>query len=536
MERSRNRLENLDVENVDVVPEETTFEVEVLESSDGYQLAGDPSETRTTDGPGGCGNHPPAASAIPAESRAAVATADSMGEVESNAVEPLVASTTDPARPFDAMPVEARFAARSWIFRLCDFVSWCVARSFGLASLVVMLALIATLPVLQFISLGYLFEVQGRLARGNPGQFGLMGLGPASRLGSLALGTWISLLPIRFLTITWYQANLIDPSSPETFALRVAQIVVSSLLVVNCLCAWFCGGRLRYFFWPVVAPVSLAVWALRKVFGADACRPLLKFLLDWISPCLVNDIANVPRIRDWFLPAIVLDSLLSGRLFIEARDGVWNFVQQWRPAYFFWLGFRGFFGSLIWLFLPTLFLILAAMPIEPGQALICGAVGVLLMTAVYLALPWLQVQFASSNRFLELFNLLAAYRAFRKTPLRHALALLLMFLLALPPFVLKIERVPVGLVWLLSVVFIVFSLPGRMAVAWAVSAARRRDQATWRLIRYPVLLVLPMLPLMFTGIFFFTQYISWNGPWSLFEHHVFLLPVPFWIGPLVEGS
>ena len=40
---------------------------------------------------------------------------------------------------------------------------------------------------------------------------------------------------------------------------------------------------------------------------------------------------------------------------------------------------------------------------------------------------------------------------------------------------------------------------------------------------------LPLLPVagFYVLIVFFTQYTSWNGVWSLYEQHAFLLPVPF---------
>jgi len=38
-----------------------------------------------------------------------------------------------------------------------------------------------------------------------------------------------------------------------------------------------------------------------------------------------------------------------------------------------------------------------------------------------------------------------------------------------------------------------------------------------------------MLPtgLLYALIVFFTQYTAWQGIWSLYEQHAFLLPVPF---------
>src|SRR6516225_11113922 len=77
---------------------------------------------------------------------------------------------------------------------------WTVRSLFGIASLILLLAVIAAIPVLNLLALGYLLEVEGRLARSGKlrDAFPLINLAP--RLGSIVLGIWAWVIPLRLLT------------------------------------------------------------------------------------------------------------------------------------------------------------------------------------------------------------------------------------------------------------------------------------------------------------------------------------------------
>src|SRR5690349_917339 len=63
--------------------------------------------------------------------------------------------------------------------------------AFGAATLVVALAVLAATPVLQFLSLGYLLEAAGRVARTGRLRAGFIGVRRAARVGGIVLGTWL---------------------------------------------------------------------------------------------------------------------------------------------------------------------------------------------------------------------------------------------------------------------------------------------------------------------------------------------------------
>jgi hypothetical protein len=75
--------------------------------------------------------------------------------------------------------------------------AWFVKTAFGIVSLILMLAVIAAIPVVNFLALGYLLEVEGRVARTGKLRNAFLLLDVAPRFGSIALGIWLWVLPLR---------------------------------------------------------------------------------------------------------------------------------------------------------------------------------------------------------------------------------------------------------------------------------------------------------------------------------------------------
>lgn len=355
-------------------------------------------------------------------------------------------------------------------------VEWAWDWSFGLVSMVVGLAILATFPLLQFISLGYLLEVGGRVARSGRLRDGLIGIRRAARVGSMALGCWLCLWPLRFTSDLLYSSWLIDPGSPATGGCRLALIVLTVLITVHLAWACFRGGRLRHFLWP---------------------QPLVAW-------------------RRW----------RRGGIYVEARDGVWDFLVSLRLGYFFWLGLGGFVGAFLWLFVPVTLLI-AAFQLPPAAGVLAGLLGGWLLALVALALPLLQTQFAAERRWRAFFELRTAWGLFRRAPLASWFSLLVLLLFALPLYLLKIEFLQREVAWLPSLVFVAFIAPARLLCGWALGRARRRLQPRFFLSWLTALPAMVPIGLIYVFIVYLSRYTSWYGSWSLFEQHAFLLPVPF---------
>src|SRR5262249_30622246 len=71
---------------------------------------------------------------------------------------------------------------------------------FGVLALMVGLAFLAAVPVANFLTLGYLLEVGGRIARTGRLRNGFVGMRQGARVGGVVLGTWLLLLPVRLVS------------------------------------------------------------------------------------------------------------------------------------------------------------------------------------------------------------------------------------------------------------------------------------------------------------------------------------------------
>jgi hypothetical protein len=420
----------------------------------------------------------------PAPLNAAVSTAPNSGEgvmdaelvsVESVTVEmPVVATAVDEGiadrytdKPIAAVVVDVR----SFLRRVWDATSSAAEWMFGLASLLVALAVLAPLPVLQFLSLGYLLEASGRIARTGRLRAGFVGVRKAARVGSLVFGAWVMLLPLRFVSTMAARARLIEPGSPADRNWSLALWILTVLLVGHILGACLRGGKLRHFLWP--RPIKL----LKQLFVPNA--------------------------------------------YATARDHVWDFATGLHLPHLFWLGARGFAGGLIWLAIPVS--LLASARFAP----VLGFVGGVLLAIVLLYVPFLQTRMAAENRFRAMFEVGQVRQAFRRGPFAFWVALLMTLALALPLYLLKIEVVPRDAAWLPALVFVVFTLPARLACGWAYGYADHREKPRNWFLRQGVRLTMLPVTGFYVFLVFFTQYTSTHGVWSLYAQHAFLLPVPF---------
>ncbi|MGY8767413.1 MAG: hypothetical protein ACKVH8_03120 [Pirellulales bacterium] len=367
---------------------------------------------------------------------------------------------------------------RPWLivrafFKICSAVEWL----FGLGSMIFILAVLATIPILNMLSLGYLLEVSGRVARTGKFSEGFIGIRTAARIGSLALGTWLMFLPLRFFSGLWTSAYLIDAESTQSRLLWIGLVSATLLVGTHVAWAWFRGGKLRHFIWP--APVKL----FRRLF--------------------------------------------SGGMYTEARDNTLEFINKLRVWHYFSLGVRGFFGTFLWLAIPVAWMISARQLSEPGAAVLVSLPGMLLFCIVLLYLPFVQAHFAAENRWGALFEFRKVGKLFAKAPVAFWMALFITLLFALPLYLLKIELIDREIAWLPSLVFVAFMLPARFLSGWAVARARKRSEPRHFVFRWLARLGNMPVVLLYVFFMYLALYVSWRGAYGLLEQHAFLVPVPF---------
>jgi hypothetical protein len=439
-----------------------------------------------------------------------------------------VAEVIDDDPMAHSAPTPPQPGFQSWPFRWGRSIGQGIQWLYGCVSIVVVMAILANIPILQFLSFGYLLETSGQVARSGKWWSGVQLPAAASRIGSFLLGSWLCLWPARLVSDLWYSAYLINPQSVQTQTL----FVVEWLLVIGTFChilaAGLCGGRLRHFLWPLVAPISLGIWLLQRLLRTRLLNRILQATLGRFAPKFLSDLTRISPLTEWFLPAIVWQQLRSGRVWSEPQQRFWTFVGALRLRHYLVVGAKGFLGSLAWLIIPTALLIRATLT-DDAIAVVSSIFGSILATFVFSMLPILQTHFAVEQRFAAFWDVGHVWRQWRRAPIWHLLSIVVMLILALPLFLLKIEEIPRELLWMLSLVFITFTWPSRFLLGWAYYCGRRREKPRAWWWAWPTAGLVFPLAFVFVLIMSLTRYTSWHGSWSLLENHVFLLPAPFWL-------
>ncbi len=370
------------------------------------------------------------------------------------------------------VPVVLPLSPKDPLQRLAEFVysvaEWC----FGVVALFLGLSVLAAIPLGQFLSLGYLLEASGRVARTGRIRDGFLGVRTAALFGGVVLACWLMWLPLYFMSLQAEAARIIDPNSTIANAWEVTLTVFATFFVLHVVGALLWGGRLRHFMNPINIP-----WLAYR-----AC---------------------------------------CGGLCTEARDRVWNTLVGLRLPYYFWLGVRGFAGAFMWLAFPLLLLGLG------HRFWALGLLGAFLFGIVVLYVPFMQVRFARTHRFQAFFEVLAVRQVYRRAPLAFAFALWVHLMFAMPLYLLKIEVIPRDLVFLEGLLFLLFIFPARVLGGWAYSrGARRREPRFWLFRWMGRFAVIPVV-VAYVFAVWISQHLGWGGVSTLYEQHAFLLPVPF---------
>ena len=362
--------------------------------------------------------------------------------------------------------------------------AWLIRALFGLASLVLMLAILAAVPIVNFVSLGYLLEAEGRAGRSGRfrSAFPLLGLAP--RIGSIALGVWLWMIPLRLLSTAVADAQLIDPRSTATFVLRALTYVAWAAITLHVCLALARGGSLGCF----VRPLKNVLW----------------FAQQW----------------------------RAGTYFATASRHIREFVSGLRLRHHFLLGVRGFVGALIWLIVPTA--LYAAVRHSEGGEITMTVAGGLLLVPVFAWVPFLQAHFAATNRFGAFRELRTIRRLFGYAPFCWLLAVIVVYVLALPLYLFKVALPPSDAMWFVTLVFVVSIYPARIATGLAYHRAVRREKEgedfqSWWITRMFVRLLMLLLIGAFVFLLFFTQFIGEEGTRELLQHPAFLLPWPMFL-------
>lgn len=348
---------------------------------------------------------------------------------------------------------------------------------FGLVTIFLALAILAAIPVVHFLSLGYFLEASARVARSGRVRDGFIGLTAAAWIGRVIVAGWLVSIPLRLFHSFLVDAKLVGAGSATVEVLRISLIVLVCLAGLGLLWGMIRGGRFRHYAWP--APGRFLRW----LGEPKDVSPLLKW----------------------------------GRHVLDHGIWAWDFFK---------LGFLGFLGAVIWLALPVAILFGAGQIGNQGLSLVTSFLGALVLGFVALHLPFIQTRFAVKRDFSEFLHLRGARESFRKAPWALWVGLLVTILFSLPLYILKIELAPDEVAWLTNLIFVAFMFPARLILGWSTGHSLRRQTSRHWIFRGSSRLAMVPIVLVYVLVVWLAQYLSWHGSYSLFEQHAFLLPAP----------
>lgn len=372
-----------------------------------------------------------------------------------------------PPVPILAEAGDAASSAREWgLLRPLAWIGRAMRNLIGVATMILLLAIVATIPILQLVSLGYLLEVSGRIVRTGRVRSGFIGVRQAGWLGGLLIVLGLAWLPLKYAGSMAANARIIAPNS------GVAERWELGLTIG--LCAVFA--------------------ALLGAFG----------LVQWRRP------KTYSRLRDglWILVTKSLPFYFLLGLKGFAAGLVWLAL----PISFLAL------ASLV----PR-----AGSPAADAAGVALGLTGAALLMVAAIYLPFVQARLAAQNRLRAAVEIWPIREQFRRAPVAFWIALAATLLFAAPLYLLKIEVVPRDAAWLPGLVFVVFIFPARLLTGWAASRAERREARRHWSLRWLARLAIVPVAAAYAVIVFFSQFTGWHGVLGLYEQHAFLLPVPF---------
>lgn len=345
----------------------------------------------------------------------------------------------------------------------------------NVASLMVLLAVVAAVPLVQLASLGYLLRASANLSNGRAWRTALPGLKLAGQLSTYALWSALLWLPVWLVTDLSYSVQLLRPGTAQAANWRAAAFLVALAWVTWTVWAAMRGGRWWHMLWP-------APWGFMT--------------------------------RSW-----------RRATWSHAADQLWTLFQSTQFVSLWWLGARAAVGALIWLVIPASLMIIGLRAQELKPAALVGLIGAFSLTWVMLYLPFLQILVAEKNRFVEIFNVREVRRRFRHAPWALATSLCLLLALCIPLYLLRIEATPEQLTWVPSLVFVSLMFPAKLMLGAALGYAARRTRTRHWVLRWSARLVCCTAALAYVGALYIAQFVAWQGVYVMYFQHAVLVPV-----------
>ena len=387
----------------------------------------------------------------------------------------------EPSPPI--LPIEERMGPGRFpgIWKPVRSLFWLIRVAIGTVCLVLILAILAAVPGLNILTLGYLIDPQKRVAESGRLRDGFPLMVLAPRLGVIVLCSVLLLAPIRIQAVRVSDAAVIlGESHARVVQMQTFLYVMQTIVAIHLMLAIARGGTLGCF----LRPFKNVIWFLRKILTR------------------------------------------KGRE--EMSVGTEQVLLLVKPLQHFWIGLKAFVGAVLWLLIPAGLLVSYSAPGRTAPIFgVLSFLGAMLMIPVAAWLPQLQVHQAVTGRFRSIFAVSAARRVIRNAPLSWMLTTVLMYVMTFPLYLTKIKLLPADALLVLTPFFIVLTYPARVLVAWAYHYGMKQVQPAWFPYRWSIKLI--MLPLLagYAGFLFLTPFVSELGKAAPLENQAFLSPVPY---------
>ncbi|MBL8855418.1 MAG: hypothetical protein JNK57_15735 [Planctomycetaceae bacterium] len=390
-----------------------------------------------------------------------------------------------------------------------------------------LLAWLATVPIVQFLTLGYFVEVTRRVAKSGRLRDGLLGATEGWLVCKWMFGLAVTWLPLLAVSRMRYDAWLVDPLSTTYASWRFWEFVVFGLTVVHWIGVGLTGGQLRHFFWPLLVPWYMMTGLVKRGLSISWVQLLVEKTIGSILPKTVAAYYRSVPLSNWFVPAVLWRHLWQGTLLSESSDRFWNWVARLRPGYYFSWGFGAFAGMLMWFVGPTLWLLIATRATNPAAEGIFFLLGLghLFLSLQYY--PLVHCRYCETGRWRSYWQWRQAACRYWYSPLRLCLAAALALVLTFPLWLTRIAMIPYELWWLLSVAYVVLLGPVWLTWGWAWHHAANKPRSTtwlWGLSWMPIFWALIFGQVIMTVVSIYT---SWQGVFNILLHPTFNVPSPF---------
>ena len=403
---------------------------------------------------------------------------------------PLVGLTADQSAPEVVADVRPRQLQRLWrgfsrglvavvrfVKRLFGGLFWGIERVVSLIALAALLAGVAAIPLVNFWALGAMLEAEGAVARTGKLRAGFPLRRAAARVGGMALGLALFLLPLQLLAGFAADAAIVDAEGLVARRLARGTAVAGVVVFAHLLLAVLRGGRLRDFVRPIANVRGFARACRKKGGFSELLMPLESLLRD---------------VRPW---------------------------RTWKT------GFVGAGGVLAWTVVPTT--LYAAADQARGPQLLLTVVGGICLAVVLSWVPILQAGYARDPGWRQFGRLGEARMLFARSPMLWTGVLLLGFAGSLVLYLFKIATPPRDAVWLMTPFFVLVIYPVRVLAGWVYARASRRETLPWRAWRYGWGGACVVVTLFYVVLLFFTRDIGAYGKLVLYQQPFLLVPSPF---------